>query len=308
MSSYIARRVAGMVAVLVFISFFAFSLIHMLPGDPATAMLMESAALSKKAVEEMRERLGLNDPFLVQYGRFLSRAIRGDFGRSIQTNRPVMQSILEVLPNTVQLAAGAIVIAGIIGLPLGIVAGLFRGTIVDNVSMLVALLGISMPIFWVGLLLILLFSVKLRLLPVLSPKGFQGLILPAIAVGWGSAGLVARLVRASMLEVVRQEFVTTARAKGLAERTVILRHVLRNMLNPVITVFGLQFGSLLGGAMITETVFARQGLGRLVVNAILKKDFPIVQGSVVFIAIGIMVVNLVVDVLCAILDPRIRYD
>lgn len=308
MSSYIARRVAGMIFVLVFISFFAFSLIHMLPGDPVTAMLMESAALSKKAVEEMRDRLGLNDPFLVQYARFLSRAIRGDFGRSIQTNRPVMQSILEVLPNTVQLAAGGVIIAGIIGLPLGIVAALFRGTIVDNASMLVALLGISMPIFWVGLLLILLFSVKLRLLPVLSPKGFQGLILPAIAVGWGSAGLIARLVRASMLEIIRQEFVTTARAKGLAERAVILKHVLRNMLNPVITVFGLQFGSLLGGAMITETVFARQGLGRLVINAILKKDFPIVQGSVVFIAIGIMVVNLLVDLSCAILDPRIRYD
>jgi peptide/nickel transport system permease protein len=306
MSRYIIRRVARIIPLILLLSIFVFSMMHFLPGDPATLMLREATATSQEAVEKLREQLGLNDPLYVQYWRFISRAARGDFGRSIQTNRPVMGEILEVFPQTLQLAFAAMVVAAIVGLFFGTVAALKQNTIVDNASMVFALAGVSMPIFWVGLLLMLVFSVRLGWIPVTGQGGIKRLILPAIALGWGSAGVIARLTRASLLEVMRQDYVTVARAKGLRERVVVRRHALRNALIPVTIIVGLQFGALLGGAVITETVFARQGIGRLAVNAILVKDFPLVQGTVFVAALAYMLVNLFVDIGTAWLDPRIQ--
>jgi peptide/nickel transport system permease protein len=297
-----------MIPVLFLLSLFVFSMMHFLPGDPATLMLVESQATSVEAVERLREQLGLNDPLHVQYWRFVSRAVRGDFGRSVQSRRPVMDSIMEVFPQTLQLALAAILVSASMGLVLGSIAALKQNSLFDNASMLVALSGVSMPIFWVGLLLMLVFSVKLGWIPVTGQGGVKRLILPAIALGWGAAGVIARLTRASLLEVLRQDHVMVARAKGLRERSVVVTHGLRNALIPVITIVGLQFGGLLGGAVIAETVFARQGVGRLAVNAVLVKDFPVVQGSVFIIAIAYMFVNLFVDVVIAWLDPRIKYS
>jgi peptide/nickel transport system permease protein len=296
-----------MIPLILLISIFVFSMMHFLPGDPATLMLRESAAMSQEAVEMLRERLGLNDPLHVQYWRFISRAVRGDFGRSIQTNRPVLGMLGEVFPQTLQLALASMGVAVLIGITLGTIAALRQNTWIDNVSMVLALVGVSMPIFWVALILILVFGVKLGWVPITGQGGIKRLILPAISLGWGSAGIIARLTRASLLEVMRQEYITVARAKGLREMVVVTRHGLRNAIIPVVTIVGLQFGSLLGGAVITETVFARQGIGRVAVNAILLKDFPLVQGTVFMAALAYMVVNLVIDIVCAWLDPRIQY-
>ena len=306
MTQYVLGRLLRIIPVVIILSIFVFSLMHMLPGDPITVMLKESAATSQEAVQRMRERLGLDDPLPVQYWRFFRDAIRGDFGRSIQTNRPVMGWIWELFPNTLRLASSAMLFAAIIGLPLGTIAAVKKDTIWDSLSMVLALLGVSMPIFWTGLLLILLFSIYLQWIPIFS-QGFKGLILPSIALGWSTAAIVARLVRANLLEILREDYVRTARSKGLKEWLVIAKHAMRNALNSVFTIFGLQFGRLLGGAVITETVFGRQGVGRLAVNGVLKMDFPVVQGTILIMAISFMLVNLSVDVICAYLDPRIRY-
>jgi len=297
-----------MIPVIFVLSVFVFSLMHMLPGDPITTMLAEGSAASLEAVEAMREYMGLNDPLYVQYGRFIGRALQGDLGRSIQSNRPVMSMLIELFPSTLQLALAAGVFSAFLGISLGIVAALKKNTIFDSGSMLFALLGVSAPVFWVALLMILFFSVKLRWFSVMDQTSLKALVLPAIALGWGTGAIIARLVRANLLEVLGLDFIRTARAKGLRERAVIIRHALRNALNAVITVLGLQFGALMGGAVITESVFARQGIGRYAVNAVLKKDFPSVQGTVLLIALAYMLVNLVVDIICVYMDPRIRYN
>lgn len=297
-----------MIPVIFVLSGFVFSLMHMLPGDPVTAMLSEGCAASVEAVEAMREYMGLNDPLYIQYGRFIGRAVQGDLGRSIQSHRPVLEVLVELFPSTLQLAGASMMIAALSGVSLGIVAALKRNTVFDSGSMLFALLGVSAPIFWVSLLMILFFSVKLRWFSVMTQEGLKALVLPSIALGWGTAGIIARLVRASLLEVLGLDFIRTARAKGLAERVVIIKHALRNALNAVITVLGLQFGALMGGAVIIESVFARQGIGRYAVQAVMKKDFPSVQGTVLLIALAYMMVNLIVDVICVYMDPRIRYN
>ena len=307
MAKYVAGRVLRMVPVLLILSVVVFSLIYFLPGDPATLMVQDAMAMSKDALEAIREYYGLNDPLHVQYLRFLSRAIRGDFGRSIRTNRPVMFEIVSVFPSTVQLTLAAMIVAVALGGVLGTIAALNHGSLIDNLSMVVSLLGVSVPIFWLGLLLILVFGLKLRWVPITGEEGWRRLILPAIALGSSPAGIIARLTRASLLEILRQDYVVTARAKGLRERSVIIQHALRNALIPVVTVVGLQFGSLLGGAVITEAVFARRGLGTLAVEAVLVKNFPVIQGTVFVAAITYMLINLMIDVLCAWLDPRIRY-
>ena len=307
MGKYILGRLLRMVPLILLLSLFIFSMMHLLPGDPVSLMLSEGQAYSKEAVERVREQLGLNDPLHVQYWRFISRAAQGDFGRSIQSNRPVIEDIMVLFPSTMQLAFASMFVAGAAGLTLGTIAALKQNTVVDNASMVLALAGVSMPIFWVGLLLMLVFSIKLGWFPIIGQGGFKRLVLPAISLGLGSAAIIARLTRASLLEVLRQEYVTVARAKGLRERVVVIRHALRNALIPVVTILGLQFGGLLGGTVITETVFARQGIGRLAVNAILVKDFPVVQGTVFIAALAFMLVNLVVDIIVAWLDPRIQY-
>lgn len=280
---------------------------RVLPGDPAELQMAEAGA-SAEAIARLRAQMGLDEPLLVQYGRFLFQALRGDLGRSLATNRPVMRMIGEQLPATLELALAAMVIAIVLGLALGLIAALRQGTWLDSLCMTVAVAGASVPVFWSGLLFILLFSIVLRWLPATGSGGWRYLLMPAAVLGIASSGSIARQTRSSMLEALGQEYVTAARAKGLREWMVINRHVLRNALIPVSTIIGLRFGFLLGGTVVTETVFSRRGLGRLIVDGILWKDFPVVQGVVLLVAAIYVLVNLLVDVSYALLDPRVRYD
>ena len=307
MISYIRGRLLTSIPVILGVSVLVFSMLHLLPGDPVMIMLGEAAG-SPERIAELRAQLGLNDPLPVQYARFLGNALRGDFGRSIRTNRPVFDEIREQAPNTIQLTVAGLGLAIVLGVTLGVLAGRFQNSWIDNFSMLLALIGVSMPSFWMGLLLIFFFALRLGWLPATGQGGLERLILPAFTLGVHAMAIIARLTRSNMIEVLNQEYVTTARAKGLSERALVVRHALRNALVPVLTVVGLQFGALLGGAVIIETVFARQGMGRLAVEAILAKDFPIVQGVVLVAAVIYVLINLLVDISYGLLDPRIRYE
>lgn len=295
------------VPVLLLISVFVFSLMNFLPGDPAMLMMAGEYATTPEQVDKLREQLGLNDPVHVRYGRFLLGAVQGDLGRSVQFKRPVMSIILERLPSTIELAASALLIATILGISLGILAALNQNTWIDSASMVFSFIGITMPLFYIGLLLMFFFSVKLGWLPVTGGSRFMRLILPAATLGFVSSGVIARLVRANLLEVLKQEYITTARSKGLSERMVLVQHAMKNMLIPVVTIIGLQIGGMLSGSVITETVFTRPGVGRLAVEAVLWKDFPLAQGTILVTAAIYVVVNLLVDVSYAWLDPRIKY-
>jgi peptide/nickel transport system permease protein len=307
MGQYILHRLLRSIPVLFGVSVLVFSMLHFLPGDPATLMLSETSATSKEAVDRLREQLGLNDPLYVQYWRFLRSALTLDMGESIQTHREVTSMILEVFPATLALTLTATALSVLLGVPLGIAAAIRPHSWIDKLSMAVAYLAVSMPIFWLGLMLILLFSVRLGLVPITSQEGNGRLLLPAFSLAFGASSIIARLVRSNLLEVMQQEYVTTARSKGLSEQRLVVGHALRNALIPTITMIGLQFGSLLGGAVVTETVFARQGIGRMAVNAILRKDYPLVQATVLFAAVSYVVVNILVDVSYAWLDPRIKH-
>ncbi len=308
MLRYIQWRILRAIPVLLGISFIVFMMLHLLPGDPVTAMLSESSAASAEAVELKREQLGLNDPLLVQYGRFLVKAVQGDFGQSILTNRDVTGSILEVLPSTLRLTFAAMGVAVVLGVVLGVLAAVRQNTWLDSFCMVFSLIGVSIPVFFLGIVFIYVFSIRLGLVPVTSSGGGSRILLPAVALGLGSASIIARLVRTSLLEVLRQEYIQTARAKGLAESRITLFHGLRNAMIPVVTIMGLQFGALLGGAVITETVFARQGIGQLAVNAVIDRDFPMVQGTILLSAVGYLVVNFLVDISYAWLDPRVKFN
>ena len=307
MVPYIANRLLASIPVLFGVLVVVFFLLRILPGDPTQVMAAEFGA-SAEDLARMRQQLGVDDPLIVQFGDFLAKAARGDLGRSLFTQRPVVDQILEQLPSTAQLAIASLVIALLIGLPIGVLAAVRSNSWIDAASMVVALIGVSMPSFWLGLILIYLFSFRLGWFPSAGAGGGDRLVLPALALGLSASGIIARLMRSSMLEVLRQEYVVTARAKGLADGLVVFRHALKNALNPLVTIVGLQFGGLLGGAVIVETVFARKGLGSLTVQAILQKDYPLVQATVLFVALTYIVVNLIVDVSYAFLDPRIRYD
>jgi peptide/nickel transport system permease protein len=304
---YIQWRLVRAVPVLLGITTLVFTMIHLLPGDPVTAMLSESSATSAEAVEQTRRQLGLDDPILVQYGRYLRQALQGDLGRSIQTHRPVTEMIFDVLPSTLRLTFAAMGTAIVLGITLGTIAAIRQNSWLDSISMVIALLGVSTPIFWLGLVLLYVFAIRLDWVPVTGEGGWRRMVLPALTLGIGAAAIIARLVRASLLEVMRQDFITTARAKGLTAQRTIIVHGLRNALIPVVTIIGLQFGALISGAVITETVFARQGIGQLAVNAIKRRDFPLVQGTVLVAACGYLLVNLLVDISYAWLDPRIKY-
>jgi peptide/nickel transport system permease protein len=306
MGTYILKRLLALIPVLVGVSVLVFLSIYLVPGDPLSAVLGE-AVISAERQAELRQQYGFNDPLPVQYFRFAGRAVRGDLGQSLQTRRPVMLEIQSQLMATVQLTLAAMALAILIGVPLGILAATHHNTWVDSLGMLVSLGGISIPTFWSGLMLLVVFSLTLGWLPATGTQGVERLIMPAACLGYGAAAIIARLTRSSMLEVLRQGYVTTARAKGLAARTVTLRHALRNAIIPVITIVGLQFGNLLAGAVVVETVFSRQGIGRLLVGAILGRDFPVVQGTVLFVATVYVLINLLVDLSYAWLDPRIRY-
>ena len=307
MLKFTLKRLLYLILVLIGVSFLVCLLLYMTPGDPVRMMLGESS--TPEAQAELRAELGLDDPFLVQYGRYMANIVfHQDLGTSYSTGRPVLESILEVFPNTVTLATASIVIAIVLGTFLGIISAVKQNSLLDNAVMVLALIGTSAPIFWIGILMILLFSVQLNWLPPSGFGSFKHLIMPAVALGMQSTAVVARMTRSSMLEVIRQDYVKTARAKGQKEFVVIMRHVFRNALIPVITVVGLQFGTLLGGAMLTEIVFSIPGVGRLMIEAIKQRDFPIVQGSVLFVAACFSLVNLAVDLLYAVVDPKVSKE
>jgi peptide/nickel transport system permease protein len=303
---FFVRRLALTVPVLLGAATLVFALIHLIPGDPAQAILGETA--SEAEVAALRERLGLNRPLLAQYGGFLQNAARGDLGTSLRSNAPVSREIGDRLPATLELAAAAMIVAIGVSLPLGIVAAVRRGTIVDHVATTLALTGISIPNFWLGPLLALVFAVELGWLPV-SGRGTVGnLVLPAISLGAALAAILARMTRASLLEELREPYVQAARARGASNTRAVLRHAFRNSLIPVVTLIGLQFGAVLTGAVITETVFAWPGIGRLLIQSIGFRDYPIVQGCILFIAVTYVGMNLLTDLVYGVLDPRIRYD
>lgn len=307
MYAYFARRLLATIPVIFGVMLLVFSMLHLVPGDPVKMMLGEFQA-SPAQIAKLQAQLHLNEPLPQQFGRYVWNALHGDLGRSIRSNKPVTQEIMDNLPSTLQLALAGLLIAAVLGVTLGVLAAVKQYSVLDAGSMLVALIGISMPSFWLGLLLIFAFSLRFRLFPATGGGDLRHLILPAVTLGLGASAIIARLTRSSMLEVMRNEYVTTARAKGLRESRVIIRHALKNALIPVVTIFGLQFGQLLAGTVVIETVFGRPGIGRLIVDAILNKDFPLVQGIVLVVAISYVVVNLIVDLLYAFLDPRIRYD
>ncbi len=306
MSKYLAGRLLQTVPTVFLVTVAVFLMLHLTPGDPAEVFLGDKRS-SPELLEKVREDMGLNRPLHVQYLSYMGNALRGDLGRSLQTNVPVLEQILNRLPWTIELAAAALMIAAFIGISVGIIAALYHNTVIDTLAMALALVGISMPVYWSSLLLILLFAVQLRVLPAIGQGGIERLILPATALALVSAGSLARMVRSSMLEAFNQDFVLTARSKGISERLVVIRHVLRNALIPVVTILGLMLGNMLSGAVITETIFARLGIGQKYVEAVLQKDFTMVQGTTLFIALMYVFVNIVVDIVYAFIDPRIRY-
>jgi ABC-type dipeptide/oligopeptide/nickel transport system permease component len=307
---YIGQRLQTVPIVLLLVSTVVFAIMHILPGDPVQLMLSgaESGAGSPEQLAEIRERLGLEDPLYVQYARYMFNAMQGDLGTSIRFNSPVSNLVIDAAAKTFVLSIAGLIVALLIGIPLGIIAALYQDTWVDTLCMVIALFAVSMPLFWFGQILIFGFAIRLAWLPAISGTQPTGLILPAFTIGAIAAGLISRLTRSTLSEVLNEDYVRTARAKGLRERRVVLGHAFKNAIVPVITIVGLQFGAMLSGAVIVETVFSRPGLGSLVVNAILWKDYPLVQGTVFFIAVSYVLVNLLVDVFYAWMDPRIHYS
>ncbi|MDT9026426.1 MULTISPECIES: nickel ABC transporter permease [Rossellomorea] len=313
MAALITRRFLELILLLIGISFLVFGSMHIAPGDPAS--IIGGPTASESDIAAIRDNLGLNDPFLVQYWDYLKGVFQGDFGYSYQTKQSVSEAIAVRFPNTLNLAIASMIVAVVIGLIAGIISALKQNSWLDVSSTVVALAGISIPNFWLGTILILVFAVNFQVLPVggldapfWTIEGMKQLILPAITLGTGSAAMIARMSRSSMLEVIRADYIRTARAKGLKEKTIIWIHALKNSMIPVITVIGLNFGFLLGGTIITEQVFAINGVGRLMIDAIAARDFPMVQGSVLLVATLFVLVNLLVDIIYVFIDPRISYD
>lgn len=303
---YIAMRLLSAIPAIVGISAVVFALMHMLPGDPIGAMLFEFAGDPASATK-LREQLGLNDPLLLQYLRFIAGAARGDLGVSLVSQRAVLDEILLALPTTITLTAISLLLAILIGMSAGIAAALTRDSWFDQGVMLVSLIGVSVPIFWSGLIMIQIFSLWLKWLPATSGGAtMSGLIMPAVSMALAPAGLIARLTRGSMLEVLPQDYIRTARAKGLRSTAVVFRHALRNALIPIITIIGLQLGGLLSGTVIAETVFNIPGVGTLIVTAIKQRDHLMVQGAVLYLSVLYVLLNLTVDLLYNLVDPRIR--
>ena len=306
MLRYLTRRLLLTIPVLLGVATLVFALIHFIPGDPAQAMLGEGA--SPEDIAQLRERLGLDRPLLVQYGSFLQGLLRGDLGVSLRNDQPVTQQILERMPATAELAFASMAVAVLIALPLGIVAAVWRDTFVDVSAMTLSLLGISVPNFWLGPLLAIVFAVELGWLPVGGRGTLAHLVLPAVTLGAALAAILARMTRASLLEELCEPYVLAARAKGVSRARAVLHHALRNSLIPIVTILGLQFGVVLTGAVITETIFAWPGIGRLLIQSISFRDYPVVQGCVLLIAVTYVGVNLITDLTYGLLDPRIRVN
>src|SRR6266850_5457981 len=306
MRAFLLRRIWQAAVTLVGVSFKIFVILRVIPGDPAKMLLPEGAPQS--AVDELNRHLGLREPVWIQYGLFLRSVARGDFGQSFQYRSPALQVVMERLPATIQLTLTAMLLTVVVGVSIGIVAAVRQGTGYDYAGTVLAVLGQSLPNFWLGIMLVLLFGVTLRWLPTSGFEGWQYLVLPSITLAAFPTALVARLTRSSLLEILSQEYIRTGRAKGLAEPAVILRHALRNATIPLLTLIGLQIGTLLGGAVITESIFAWPGMGKLVVDAIFFRDFPVVQTVLIFSATIFVLINLLVDLLYTVIDPRIRYS
>lgn len=303
---YVLQRLVFTIPVLFGVSVLTFLMLHLIPGDPVAAMFIGQGGASAEQLDAIRDELGLNDPLPVQYIDYMRRLFQGDLGTSIRTKQAVADMIANNLPSTIKLTFASMALAIALGVTLGGIAAIKRGSIIDSAVMAISLAGVSMPSFWLGLLLISLFSIRLRWLPIIGGNDWKGLILPATALGFAAAATIARMVRSSLLEVLGEHYIVTARAKGLREQTVIVRHAMRNATIPVLTVVGLQFGSLLAGAVIIEQVFARQGIGRMLVTALQSRDFPVAQGGVLFVATVYVLMNLIVDLLYGVVDPRIR--
>ena len=316
MKRYITRRLLLLVPVLAGVSIVVFMVLHLSPGDPAEIMLGSQATQADLA--RLRAELGLTEPLHIQYVRWLAHVVRGDLGRSLWTKRPVLNEVLDRFKATLVLTACGLVLSSVLGVGLGVASAMRPNSLLDRTSAVASLFGASMPVFWLGIVLMVLFSLWLGWLPasgMFAPYGggdlrdlVTHLILPSVTLAAASVTIVARLTRSTMLEVLGQDYIRTARAKGLIERAVVLRHGLKNALVPIVTVIGVQAGYLLGGAVLTETVFAWPGVGTLMVQGILARDFPLVQGAVLVVALTFVLVNLVVDLLYAWLDPRIRYE
>ncbi len=304
MGRYILQRALSLIPVLFGVSLIVFSILKFVPGDPALQVAGLDA--SPEDLAAIRHQMGLDRPVHVQYLYFAGNALRGDFGKSIRSHRPVTEELWSRIPNTFVLTLAAMGFAVVVGVGLGIVAATRQYTLWDTVSMALAMMGISVPIFWLGLMLMLLFALQLRWFPTAGTGTALHLVLPSLTLGAASSAIIARQVRSAMLEVLRQDYVRTAHAKGLPSRTVVLRHSLKNALIPAVTIIGLQFGYLLAGAVVTETVFAWPGVGRLLVDAIKYRDFPVVQATILWLAIIFSAVNLAVDMLYGYLDPRIK--
>lgn len=334
MFNYIIKRLLALIPILIGVAVIVFLIVHLIPGDPAQTMLGERA--TDQALERLREQMGLNDPLPVQFWRYVKDLLRGDLGRSIMSNNPVSTELAQRFPATLELSFFAMMFAVFVGVPAGIFASINQNSWFDNLSMLIALMGVSMPIFWLGLMFIWLFAVELGWFPPSSRIGvglefspitnlyvidsilqfnfaalknvLHHLFLPAVALGTIPMAIIARMTRSSMLEVLKKDYIRTAYAKGLKRKIVIFKHALKNAMVPIITVVGLQFGVLLGGAVMTETIFSWPGLGKYLVDAIYARDFPIVQGGILFFAGVFVIVNLIVDLSYALVDPRIQYE
>lgn len=306
MTVYLIQRVLSAIPVLLGLTILVFSLTHLVPGDPAEMMLGE-AAVSLEIVESMREQLGLNRPLHVQYFGYVADLFRGDLGTSFLARRSVAEMIGRVLPSTLVLTFAGLGVAVLLGVGLGVLAAVRHNSWLDNLTMVFALIGVSMPSFWLGLMLIFTFSLQLGWFPATGAGGIERLVLPALTLGFAGSAVIARMVRSSVLEVLNQDYVRTAYAKGLGTAGIIGKHVMKNAMIPVLTVIGLEFGRLLSGTVVIEVVFSRPGIGRLLVDAILKKDFIVVQGVVLLSACFYLAVNLLVDLSYGLADPRIRY-
>lgn len=301
---YILKRIVALIPVLLGVTLLVFLILSLAPGDPAKTILGEQA--KPEAIEQLREEMGLNDPILVQYGRYMINLFQGNFGKSYKTKVDVVEEISQRFPTTLQLSLTATTIAIVLAIPLGIFAAVRQNSWMDGLSMFIALLGVSIPIFWFSMLLIQLFAVHLRWFPVQGTGSWKHFVLPGLALGFQSMASIARITRSSMLEVVRQDYIRTARAKGIPNRKVTTRHALQNALIPTITVTGLQIGSLLAGAVLTESVFGLPGIGRYMVQSIEGRDTPAILGCIIVFTIVFTVVNLIVDLLYGLVDPRIR--
>jgi peptide/nickel transport system permease protein len=311
---FLARQLVLFIPTILILTFFVFALIHLTPGDPATALLGDTA--SPEAIQAFRDQMNLDDPMAVQYFRWLGRAMTGDLGTSIRTNQPVWNSIIERLPVTLQLAAYAMIIGVVFGIPLGILAAIRNNSKWDLSAQIVALTGLALPNFFLAILLILFVALRFDFIPVAGYVSLQedpvrhirAFILPSFALGFALVGVVTRMTRTSMLEVLGENYIQSARAKGLRETTVVIRHGLRNALIPVVTLLGLHLGNLLGGTIIIESIFGLPGVGRLMIDNIYGRDFPVVQGIILFLALVRLATNLLTDIIYAVLDPQIRYS